>query len=325
MKRVLVTGASGFIGKRAVEHLLARGYEVHATGRRDLERPGVAFHRADLLAANAAAAVVAAVRPTHLLHLAWCVERGKFWTSIENLSWVGASLALFRNFIESGGMRAAFAGSCAEYEWTDTVLSEAETPSRAASLYGTSKNALREIVDAAATQSGISTAWGRMFFVYGPNEPPGRLVSHTIQAVTTGAPIEIIGPHRVRDFLYVEDVAEALVALLDSDVTGTVNIGSGVPVSIRTIVETVARLAGLGDPVIEVRPSLTEEPAWLVADVSRLRDVVGFMSRYDLETGLAMTLAAAGGAPVAERTGLARGQTGADKVAAASQRGPGRI
>src|SRR5690349_1295712 len=91
-KRVLVTGASGFIGRHVLPWLTAQGYEVHIIDRRLRARkaPGIVAHAADLLANNGAAQVIAAVRPSHLLHLAWNVTPGQFWTAIDNLDWVAA-------------------------------------------------------------------------------------------------------------------------------------------------------------------------------------------------------------------------------------------
>ncbi len=290
MKRVLVTGASGFIGRPALQHLVSHGYDIHAVGRHEVDFQHATFHRADLLSPGAAASLIADVRPTHLLHLAWYVEPGKFWTAIDNLAWVAASLELFRSFVEGGGQRATFAGSCAEYEWGGATFSETATPSRPRSLYGTAKNALREVVEAAGRELEVSVAWGRVFFLYGPNEPPGRLVSSSIRAILRGIPLDVGCLTHERDYLHVDDVAGALVALLDSAATGIVNIASGRPVSIRAIVATIARLAGTVEPQMLARANSKEEPERIAAKVERLTTEVGFSPRYDLDAGLAATL-----------------------------------
>src|SRR6266849_3237907 len=138
MARVLVTGASGFVGRQAVPLLVARGHEVIAVGRPDAETAppkGVRFVTCDLLREGSAAELIDTHRPSHLLHLAWNVTPGRFWTDPDNLDWVSTSLRLFRAFAEQGGERFVGIGSCAEYDWSHDFLSENETPLRPQTLY----------------------------------------------------------------------------------------------------------------------------------------------------------------------------------------------
>ncbi len=98
MKRVLVTGANGFIGRQCLPLLLAKGYEVHAVSRQDVGQssPGVVWHNCNLLESASRGHLVTQVKPEYLLHLAWYAVPGKFWESPENTEWVRASLDLFR-------------------------------------------------------------------------------------------------------------------------------------------------------------------------------------------------------------------------------------
>ena len=115
MKRVLVTGASGCIGRHLVPALVARGWQVHAltSGRRSGEElpdsgaevPGVTWHTGNLLHAGDAEKVVRAAAPTHLVHLAWYIAPGRWAAAPENFEWVQASLALVSAFKARGGMR----------------------------------------------------------------------------------------------------------------------------------------------------------------------------------------------------------------------------
>ena len=113
MKRVLVT-QRGLLGRQVLPLLAGAGFEIHAVGRRPVDK-GVTPQIADLLAGDAVAEVVERVRPTHLLHLAWYVEHQKFWNAPDNVRWVEASLSLLRAFAAQGGKRVVSAGSCAEY------------------------------------------------------------------------------------------------------------------------------------------------------------------------------------------------------------------
>jgi nucleoside-diphosphate-sugar epimerase len=280
---VLVTGATGFIGRQASPLLTERGYEVRGVGGGDV----------DLLEAGAAESLIAEVRPSHLLHLAWYAVPGTFWTAPENADWVEASLRLLRAFADAGGGRATIAGSCAEYEWTGTgVLSERGTPLRPATFYGACKNELRSRSEDLAADRGLSLAWGRIFFLYGPHEPPGRLVSQVASALVKGEPASTSEGTQRRDFLHVRDVASAFAALLDSGVEGPVNVGSGAAVPVREVVSLIAEATGRPELVrCGELPAQPGDPPVLEADVARLRGEVGWSPAISLAEGIRETVA----------------------------------
>lgn len=293
MKRVLVTGAGGFVGRFTLADLAARGYEVHATDQRDPtgDLPGVTWHRSDLLEPGQPSALIARVRPSHLLHLAWYAAHGKFWTAPENLSFVQASLELVRAFREAGGTRVAAAGTCAEYDWSQGYCTEGVTALRPASLYGVAKDAFRRVLEAYARGAGLSWAWGRLFLLYGPGEDPKRLVASVIRSMLAGQEVRLSHGRQVRDFLYVVDVSGALVALLDSAVEGAVNICSGVAVSIRQVVQQLGELLEVKQaPRFGELPAPADDPPLLLGNPRRLGEEVGYVPRYDLGRGLQETV-----------------------------------
>jgi nucleoside-diphosphate-sugar epimerase len=328
-RRVLVTGAAGFLGRHTLAPLLAAGLDVHAVSSRpapplpspssavgdgpraevedrlpsavgdwppaevgDWPPAGVHWHRADLLAPESAAQLVREVRPTHLLHLAWCTQPGAFWISPANLDWVQASLRLLRAFGEVGGRRAVVAGTCAEYQWQrDTHCVERRTPLRPATLYGAAKHGLHVIADGWAAQAGVALAWGRIFFLYGPHEHPDRLVSSVARALLRGEEARCTHGRQLRDFLYAPDLAAAFAALLLSDVTGPLNMASGESVRIADVVNAIAQATGRPELVrLGSLPANPHEPERLTADVRRLREEVGWTPAVPLRAGAEWTV-----------------------------------
>ncbi len=299
MSRVLLTGASGFIGAHAVDALLARGYEVHAVARQaGGPREGVVWHEADLLEPDAAERLAREAHASRLLHFAWYAVPGSFWSTRENERWIDASLRLLRAFGEAGGRRVVMAGTCAEYRWGAEVLREQDTPLgeatplEPATLYGACKHATHLACTAVAEQLGIPLAWGRVFFLYGPGEHPGRLVSSVTRGLLAGEEVPTTDGHQKRDFMHVGDVAGAFAALLDSPVTGAVNIASGEPVAVRDVVTLIAQAAGGLERVrIGELPSRAGEPDVIGGDTRRLSEEVGFQPAIGLEQGVSETVA----------------------------------
>ena len=271
--RVLLTGGSGLIGRHLPGLLRARGYEVHSLGRSPAHG-----HRADLLDPAAVEAVLEGVSPTHLLHLAWHVEPG-FRDAPENLEWFDATMRLVRRFAELGGARAVLAGTCFEVFGPPT-------------LYSTCKAGLARMVAALGAEFGLSTAWGRVFFLHGPGERVGRLVPSIARALLAGEPAPCSHGRQVRDYLHAADVAAAFAALLDSQARGVVDVGSGEAVTIATLAETIAELTGRPELLrLGALEASAGEPERIVADVARLREEVGFAPALTLRDGLAESVA----------------------------------
>jgi nucleoside-diphosphate-sugar epimerase len=293
MHRVLITGAGGFLGRHCLVRLAGTRCEVHGVVRpgREFAFPGARIHRADLLDPAQVAALLAAVRPSHLLHLAWVTTPGTYWTSPENAAWVAAGLHLILRFVACGGRRVVSAGSCAEYDWSEGPCSEATTPLRPASPYGVCKNSLRQALDAVAAETGVSAAWARIFFLYGPHEHPRRLVPSVARALLRGEPAPCFAGAQRCDFLHVLDAAAALLALLESGVCGPVNVGSGEAVPVREVIRHLAAHAGRPELATVGAASEAAEARQVVADVRRLREELGWTPQIALRRGLADTLA----------------------------------
>jgi nucleoside-diphosphate-sugar epimerase len=294
MKKVLVTGASGFIGRHTLKTLLHQGFEVHAVFQRsnlvDIH-PSCNWHLANLLDPPQITKLLDIVQPTHLLHLGWYAVPGKYWTAEENFSWVQASLELLEQFRQRGGYRVVMAGTCAEYNWNYGYCSELITPQQPSSPYGICKNALGELLSSYSDLTGLSSAWGRIFFLYGNHEYPNRLVPSVIRSLLNGEPALCSHGNQIRDFLHVQDVADAFVAVLDSEVNGPINIASGRPVLLKDIIYKIANRIGKPELIKFGAISTSEtEPPLLVADTSRLCKEVRWQPQIALETGLEKTI-----------------------------------
>lgn len=286
--RLLLTGASGLIGRHSIEPLRARGYEVVCVSHKG--RGGLPV---DLLEPQSLRRLVEESDATTLVHLAWADGRNR-WSTPANLDWVSATLGLLRSFSAAGGKRAVLVGSCAEYDWGHPILSE-NSPLNPATLYGAAKARLGQLSMAAAPALDLSLAWARPFFVYGPGEPPGRLFGDLIRGLAAGQTVDCTDGEQRRDFLHVDDLGLALATLVAGSVEGAVNIGSGNAVPVKEMIQTLARRMGRSDLVrLGARPRLLDDPACIQADITRLRDEVGFLPRHDMETGIAAVLRAEG-------------------------------
>ncbi len=295
MPRVLVTGGAGFIGLPFVAALARRGSEVHALSTR--ARPpaveGVQWHRLDLSDGTRVHELMRVLAPDSLAHLAWYMKPGGSWSSPENVLWVERSLRLLRDFMRHGGRRALMLGSCAEYDWNnaEAPLDERRSRLEPSTLYGAAKDALRRAAHAYAEMEGIQLAWGRPFLLYGPREKPERLVACVISSLLAGRMVATSSGTQVRDFMHVEDCADALVALLDSSVVGDVNVATGLGVSVNEVIDTVVSLVGRPELVRRgALPDRRGDPPSLVAKIARLRDEVGYRSSRPLAAGIADTV-----------------------------------
>ena len=295
MKRVLVTGARGFIGRHCLPVFGNGSYDLHAVTSSEAVSSGqpsqITWHRVDLMDGRAPEKLIANVNPTHLLHLAWITTPGEYWTSPVNYDWLDVSQRLLDAFMEHGGERIVIVGTCAEYDWSAGLCDERRTPTRSLSPYSESKNRLCAYLNALIGEMDVSAAWARVFFSYGPHEPPVRLVPTVIRRLLHGKPASCSAGEQRRDYIYVNDVAAALVALLDSETRGVVNIGSGTAVAVRDLIMKIGVAMGTPELIhVGSRSSSENDPALVLANVSRLNQEVGFSPRWDLETGLKATI-----------------------------------
>lgn len=291
MNRVLVTGGTGLIGRHSVARLVELGFEVHAIARRPPPgRSPVCWQEGNLLDPGVPERLMEQVKPTHLLHLAWYTAPGTFWSSSENRQWLDTSIQLFRAFERAGGLRLIAVGTCAEYDWSEGVCNEFQTPCNPQTLYGRTKLAAATYLNVLSSGS-LSTAWARLFFLYGPEANLSRMPQVVISGLLRGEPVACTQGSQQRDFLFAADAADAIVKLMCSSVTGPVNICSGQAVSIEQLARHAASLIGRPELLQfgAIAPN-SDEPPLIVGDPNRLNLEVGWTPPQTLESGLAQTI-----------------------------------
>ncbi|MFN0065135.1 MAG: NAD-dependent epimerase/dehydratase family protein [Chlamydiales bacterium] len=273
--KIVVTGGTGFVGKHVLP--LLNEMEIHLFSRENI----------NLFDREAVFTAMEKIRPHYLLHIAWHTTPFVYWQSPENLLWLKSSLDLFEAFIVHGGKRAVGVGSCAEYAPSKKPCIEGITPVVPPSLYGACKESLRMSAERLCQLGGVSFAWARLFYPYGPHEKRERLIAYVTNSLLERSSFTLHAFHKVQDFIYIEDAARALVALLQSSVEGSVNIASGRGIPLGRVVQKIQEQFG-EQPLEE--PTVTEAES-VVADITRLKEEVQWKPQISLEKGLEQTIA----------------------------------
>jgi len=292
--KILVTGANGFIGSHCLPKLIAAGFEVHGITRarewpEESINKNIFFHSVDLFNQVEVTSLIKKLRPTHLLHCAWLTTPGIFWSSADNILWLQATIHLLQQFGENGGLRAMGLGSCAEYDWTldGGICEEQGTPLIPKTVYGQCKLAAAQSFQAVAQIYNFTALWARIFSPYGVGEPAEKFISTVIKGLLQQKQVLCTHGLQIRDFLYIDDVVDAIVALLLSTGSGAYNIGSGSGISLKRVVKTITDELGHEELIqFGARPEQLGEPIVLVAHTKRLTELTNFQPKYDLKLGI---------------------------------------
>jgi nucleoside-diphosphate-sugar epimerase len=295
--KILLTGATGFIGSHLARLLVNQGDEVYALVRagsnlwriKDIEAQ-LHVVQGDLLALEQMSAALENIRPEVCIHAAWDVEPGRYLTALENLSMLSASLHLASKLADMGCQRFVGIGTCFEYDLSVGYLAE-ESLTKPQTLYAASKLALQMVTEQLANITGMSVVWLRLFYQYGPYENRQRLVPAVICSLLQNQVVKVTKGTQIRDFLHVEDVVEAIWAVTQSNLSGPVNIGSGQPVTVQNIVAQIGTI--LNRPELILWGALAynpSDPMFICANNRRLIENTAWTPRYDLEQGLRQTV-----------------------------------
>lgn len=244
MKKILVTGASGFIGSNTMQKLKKLDLEIHATTINNAPNDkDINWFKCDLLNDHETKENIKRIAPDILLHLAWGIEPSQYDMG-SNFDWFTASVKIIDWFRRSGGERIIITGSGLEYDWSYGVCHENMTPLKSDTIYGECKSLLFKYVSSYCQKNNLSFAWPRVFFAFGPNENQKRLIPYVITQLLSDQKAIIRSGDLFRDYIYVKEIGSIIAKLVNSDFTGPVNVGTGIPMSIMDIVNQIGNALG---------------------------------------------------------------------------------
>ena len=295
--RTLVTGGAGFIGSHVVDALLERGDDVTvvddlSTGRRERVPGGAALHVTDISEPAALAPVFADARPEAVFHLAAQVDvRRSVADPFHDAKLNVAGTASVLEAARSAGARRVLLASTggALYGDTDLLPTPESAPLEPFSPYGASKAAAESYCALYTRLHGLSTLALRFGNVYGPRQDPhgeAGVIAIFAGATAGRRPVTVFGDgSQTRDYVYVGDVVAAFLAAVDAEVTGAINIGTGIETSVLELVDALGV-----EPRFE--PARAGEVARSCLDVALAAEQLGWRAQVRLEEGLERTVAA---------------------------------
>jgi nucleoside-diphosphate-sugar epimerase len=301
-KRVLVTGASGFVGANLARRLLLEGHNLHLIQRHDYTSWRLhdvlletTLHLADLESGADVLALVDRVRPDWIVHLA--VE-GAYASQNDLQKIVGTNINGTVNLLAAASLVGCEVfintGSSSEYGRKDHAPTEDEAL-QPNSVYAATKAACTLLCEQVARNRGLPVYTLRLYSVYGPYEDPGRLIPSLLRNGFLGCFPPLADPSIARDFVHVDDVCAAYLAAANasSQIDGNriFNIGTGIQTQLQQIVSVAAELMGVASkPDWGKFASRTWDTDVWIADPSKARDLLGWRPATDVRAGLARTI-----------------------------------
>jgi dTDP-6-deoxy-L-talose 4-dehydrogenase (NAD+) len=278
--KVLVTGASGFIGRHVVTQLLARGHEVIAVGRDEARaRRQSWFESVRFIACDIHGPLDRPAerfgQPQAVMHLAWpgLPNYGALFHFEETLP---ADYRFLKALVQGGVGQLLVTGTCFEYGMQSGALAE-QLPTAPANPYALAKDTLRKQLQSLQQHHPFTLQWARLFYMYGEGQSPTSLLAQLDRALDDGdTSFNMSGGEQLRDYLPVEEVAARSVALLEHPgCNGVVNICSGTPTSVRSLAERHLAARGAGIRLnLGRHPYSSDEPMAFWGDASRLAAIL---------------------------------------------------
>ena len=284
--KIFVTGASGFIGSAFCRAAIERGHRLLALGRSGTAASMAQIEIAPGDLANTPWSQVKRFAPDAALHLAWIATPGSYLESAENAVWLDQSKAWFGRLFDLGVPYVAGTGTCIEYAASASALNEDSSELGPKFPYSRAKFALFEWLRAACAAAPSKWSWFRIFYPYGPGEHPSRLTTTLIQQLRAGRGVDLRTPQSVKDYIFVDDVAQAMCEAMEARMPGAINVGTGQGISIRELASRIAQLMGAHPALVRPAAELACDPTPnVIADNQRLQSL-GWRPRTSLDAGL---------------------------------------
>jgi nucleoside-diphosphate-sugar epimerase len=249
--KVLLTGATGFVGRQVLRALCERGVAVRAVIREGTEARLAAptegiVATPDLFADNAAWWARACAGIDIVVHAAWFTKPGSYLHSPKNKACLAGTLELAEGAAHAGIRRFVGIGTCVEYDLGAGRLT-VETPLKPSTPYAQAKADAFAALSRMLPRNGVEFAWCRLFYLYGEGEDERRLVPFLRGKLKAGEPAELSSGTQIRDYLDVREAGRMIVQAALGSVQGPVNICSGTPVTVRQLAERIADEYGRRD------------------------------------------------------------------------------
>lgn len=274
-KRVLITGATGFVGRKVLHHLVERDVHLTVIVRDDKQA---------LLKDNAAVKVVITTPDIFsenaewwkntlqgidtVIHVAWYTEPGLYLQSSKNLDCLQGTLNMAKSAVQAGVRRFVGVGTCFEYDLSYGTLS-VETPLKPLTTYASTKAATYMTLSQWLPTQAVEFAWCRLFYLYGDGEDARRLVPYLRAKLVAGEPAELTSGNQIRDFIDVSEVGRLIVEVALGTALGPVNVCSGVPITVRRLAENIADEYGRRDLLkFGARPDNLIDPPCVVGVIN---------------------------------------------------------
>jgi nucleoside-diphosphate-sugar epimerase len=288
--RILLTGPTGFIGAAFVQRAIGAGHQVAGLIIPSEKVPVHLPVTADLswirgTLDEAPWHEIEEFKADVCIHTAWVTAPGIYLESPDNLKFLESSTSFLAKVRDLGARHIVGLGTCIEYQIGAQELSEERTPIVPTTTYARCKNDLRIRLESAAKAEGFVVCWSRVFYPYGPREHPSRLCSSIIQKVARDEKIVLKTPDSTKDYIFIEDLASALLTVVEKRFEGAINLGTGIGISVREIAQTIEEMMGKKALVEEASPPQIDPAGYVVADASKLRRL-GWQPAHDLKAGL---------------------------------------
>jgi nucleoside-diphosphate-sugar epimerase len=271
IKKILITGATGFVGSQVLSSLNDKNVNLRAVVRKskdnflaekndkveiiiieDLFNKDVAWWKNNCKGIST------------VIHVAWSFEHGNYLQSLKNIDCMIGTLNLAKGAMLAGVKKFVGIGTCFEYDMNYRKLS-VNTPLKPLTVYAGAKASLYTILSQFFSANSVKFIWCRLFYLYGINEKENRLVAYLHKKLSNGQNAYLTSGKQIRDFLDVSEVGRIIAKIALGNQEGPINICSGKPISIRQLAENIADKYGRRDLLkFNSRPDNLFDPPYIL-------------------------------------------------------------